>query len=142
MPPSRRFAPFWTRSDGPALTMSAVAAGRRHRAATARGGAGTSGGAGIRTVILAGDPSKRGPDLIERRVIAHTRIAAHTDRDDRSAERSKVCAQACFAPFAAWHRHRASRPRNGECTGIETLLGSLLSPKADAIDVPDYHLAG
>lgn len=49
------------------------------------GGAGTSGVAGIRTVILAGDPTKAGPYTIELRVPARTRIAAHTHRDDRSA---------------------------------------------------------
>jgi quercetin dioxygenase-like cupin family protein len=49
------------------------------------GGVGTSGVAGIRTVILAGDPTEPGPYTIELRVPAHTRIAAHTHRDDRSA---------------------------------------------------------
>ncbi len=49
------------------------------------GGAGTSGVTGVRTVILAGDPTKAGPYTIELRVPAHTRIAAHTHRDGRSA---------------------------------------------------------
>lgn len=49
------------------------------------GGAGTSGVAGIHTVILAGDPTKSGPYTIELHVPARTRIAAHTHRDDRSA---------------------------------------------------------
>jgi quercetin dioxygenase-like cupin family protein len=47
-------------------------------------GPGTSGVVGIRTTILSGDPTKPGPYTIEIRVPAHTRIAAHTHRDDRS----------------------------------------------------------
>lgn len=49
------------------------------------GGAGTSGVAGIRTLVLAGNPAKEGPYSIELRVPAHTQIAAHTHRDYRSA---------------------------------------------------------
>lgn len=48
-------------------------------------GAGTSGVAGIQTTTLAGDPTKAGPYTIEIRVPAHTKIAAHSHRDDRSA---------------------------------------------------------
>ena len=48
-------------------------------------GAGTSGVAGIQTTILFGDPTQAGPYTIEIRVPAHTRIAAHTHRDHRSA---------------------------------------------------------
>ena len=48
-------------------------------------GAGTSGVAGIRTTTLSGNPSAAGPYTIEIRVPAHTQIAAHTHRDDRSA---------------------------------------------------------
>jgi quercetin dioxygenase-like cupin family protein len=48
-------------------------------------GAGTSGVAGIRTTILAGDPARPGPYTIEIRVPANTRIQAHTHRDARSA---------------------------------------------------------
>jgi len=48
-------------------------------------GAGTSGVAGIRTTILAGDPTQAGPYTIELRVPANTRIQAHTHRDARSA---------------------------------------------------------
>lgn len=56
-------------------------------AALATGGAGpgTSGVEGIRTTVLYGDPSGAGPYTIEIRVPPHTRIAAHTHRDDRSA---------------------------------------------------------
>jgi quercetin dioxygenase-like cupin family protein len=55
--------------------------------AQAKGGAGpgTSGVAGIQTTVLLGDPTKAGPYTIEIRVPAHTRIAAHTHRDGRSA---------------------------------------------------------
>ncbi|MGV8989370.1 MAG: cupin domain-containing protein [Cypionkella sp.] len=48
-------------------------------------GAGTSGVAGIQSTILSGDPTKPGPYTIEIRVPAHTRIAAHDHRDERSA---------------------------------------------------------
>ena len=46
-------------------------------------GPGTSGVNGIRTTILYGDPARPGPYTIEIRVPPHTRIAAHTHRDDR-----------------------------------------------------------
>lgn len=48
-------------------------------------GAGTSGVAGIQTTTLYGDPTRVGPYTIEIRVPPHTRIAAHTHRDGRSA---------------------------------------------------------
>jgi pimeloyl-ACP methyl ester carboxylesterase/quercetin dioxygenase-like cupin family protein len=48
-------------------------------------GAGTSGVAGIKTVLLYGDPAKPGPYVLEIRVPANTAIAAHTHRDDRFA---------------------------------------------------------
>lgn len=47
--------------------------------------AGTSGLAGIRTVVLSGDPTRPGMYTIELLVPAHTRIAAHEHRDDRTA---------------------------------------------------------
>lgn len=47
--------------------------------------AGTSGLAGIRTLVLAGDPTRPGTYAIELLVPAHTRIGAHTHRDDRTA---------------------------------------------------------
>ena len=47
--------------------------------------AGTSGLAGIRTIVLAGDPARAGVYVIELQVPAHTRIAAHEHRDDRTA---------------------------------------------------------
>jgi quercetin dioxygenase-like cupin family protein len=48
-------------------------------------GAGTSGVAGIQSTVLSGDPTRAGPYTIEIRVPAHTRIAAHDHRNDRSA---------------------------------------------------------
>jgi uncharacterized RmlC-like cupin family protein len=48
-------------------------------------GTGTSGVNGIRTTVLAGDPSAAGPYTIVLRVPANTRIAAHMHRDERSA---------------------------------------------------------
>ena len=56
-------------------------------AARAKGtaGPGTSGVAGIRTTILNGDPTMPGPYTIEIRVPPHTKIEAHTHRDERSA---------------------------------------------------------
>ncbi|WP_332774191.1 cupin domain-containing protein [Phenylobacterium sp.] len=56
-------------------------------AAAAKGGAGagTSGVAGIQTTTLYGDPTKPGLYVIEIRVPANTRIAAHRHRDDRTA---------------------------------------------------------
>ncbi|MEO7430753.1 MAG: cupin domain-containing protein [Dokdonella sp.] len=47
-------------------------------------GPGTSGVAGIRSVILEGNPLKDGPYTIALLVPANTRIAAHTHRDSRS----------------------------------------------------------
>jgi quercetin dioxygenase-like cupin family protein len=48
-------------------------------------GAGTSGVAGIRTVILYGDPTKAGPYTIALHAPPNVRIAAHSHRDDRTA---------------------------------------------------------
>jgi quercetin dioxygenase-like cupin family protein len=48
-------------------------------------GAGTSGVAGIQTTILFGDPTAPGPYTIALRVPAHTVIAPHTHRDNRTA---------------------------------------------------------
>jgi quercetin dioxygenase-like cupin family protein len=53
--------------------------------ATISAGAGRSGANGIRTSVLAGNPAAAGPYTIALRVPAHTRIAAHSHRDARSA---------------------------------------------------------
>ena len=76
------------------ITSAALAAQEEQRrltpadiAAMAKGGAGagTSGVSGIQTTVLSGDPTAAGPYTIALRVPAHTRIAAHTHRDDRTA---------------------------------------------------------
>ena len=48
-------------------------------------GTGSSGGADIRTIVLKGDPDQPGVYTIMLRVPPHTRIAAHSHRDDRVA---------------------------------------------------------
>lgn len=48
-------------------------------------GTGSSGVADIRTIVLKGDPNQPGVYTIMLRVPAHTRIAAHSHRDDRVA---------------------------------------------------------
>jgi Predicted hydrolases or acyltransferases (alpha/beta hydrolase superfamily) len=48
-------------------------------------GTGSSGVADIRTIVLKGDPDQAGLYTIMLRVPAHTRIAAHSHRDDRIA---------------------------------------------------------
>jgi len=55
------------------------------RVPTTGAGTGTSGMAGIHTVLLYGDPAKAGPYTLEIRVPAHTTIAPHAHRDDRVA---------------------------------------------------------
>jgi quercetin dioxygenase-like cupin family protein len=49
------------------------------------GGAGTSGVAGIRTTVVAGDPTQAGPYTIRLNIPANTTIQAHTHRDNRTA---------------------------------------------------------
>jgi len=48
-------------------------------------GTGSSGVGGIQTVVLKGDPNETGVYTIMLRVPAHTKIAAHSHRDDRVA---------------------------------------------------------
>jgi pimeloyl-ACP methyl ester carboxylesterase/quercetin dioxygenase-like cupin family protein len=48
-------------------------------------GTGSSGIAGIETIVLKGDPDQAGVYTIMLRVPAHTRIAPHSHRDDRVA---------------------------------------------------------
>ena len=52
---------------------------------TIEAGAGTSGVSGIRTTVLAGNPSVSSAYTIMLQIPANTRIAAHTHRDTRSA---------------------------------------------------------
>jgi quercetin dioxygenase-like cupin family protein len=62
------------------LTPSEIDSMRAHDS-----GAGTSGVAGIRTTVIAGDPTRDGPYTIRLSVPANTKIQAHTHRDDRTA---------------------------------------------------------
>ena len=48
-------------------------------------GAGTSGVSGIRTTVVAGDPTQPGPYAIRLSIPANTKIRAHTHRDNRTA---------------------------------------------------------
>ena len=48
-------------------------------------GSGTSGVSGIRTTVVAGEPSMPGPYTIRLTIPPNTRIQAHTHRDNRSA---------------------------------------------------------
>jgi pimeloyl-ACP methyl ester carboxylesterase/uncharacterized RmlC-like cupin family protein len=48
-------------------------------------GTGSSGIGGIQTVVLKGDPNQAGVYTIMLRIPAHTKIAAHSHRDDRVA---------------------------------------------------------
>src|SRR5437868_10813177 len=48
-------------------------------------GTGSSGVGGIQTAVLKGNPDQAGVYTIMLRVPAHTRIAAHSHRDDRVA---------------------------------------------------------
>jgi uncharacterized RmlC-like cupin family protein len=53
--------------------------------AGAAGGVGTSGAAGIQTVVLTGDPAKPGLYTIRLKAAPGMKIQAHSHRDDRSA---------------------------------------------------------
>jgi quercetin dioxygenase-like cupin family protein len=48
-------------------------------------GTGTSGVAGIRTTVIAGNPAHPGPYTIRLMIPPNTRIRAHTHRDNRTA---------------------------------------------------------
>ncbi len=70
---------------GAALPQSRLTSKEVDALARADGGAGTSGLKGVQTTVLSGDPGKPGPYAFEIRVPAHTRIAAHRHRDNRTA---------------------------------------------------------
>jgi pimeloyl-ACP methyl ester carboxylesterase/quercetin dioxygenase-like cupin family protein len=70
---------------GASLTQSRMTSAEVDALARSGAGAGTSGLTGVQTTVLSGDPSLPGPYAFEIRVPAHTRIAAHTHRDDRTA---------------------------------------------------------
>jgi len=67
------------------LGQTAMSLGQTQALPTSGAGAGTSGLAGVQTVLLYGDPSKPGPYAFEIHVPANTRIQSHTHRDDRFA---------------------------------------------------------
>lgn len=76
----------------PTIAVSAVDLGEKRLTPTEyefpqRGnpGTGSSGVGGIETVVLKGDPNLAGVYTIMLRVPAHTKIAAHSHRDDRVA---------------------------------------------------------
>jgi quercetin dioxygenase-like cupin family protein len=71
----------WSQGDG-RLTMPPDAV---RWPAAAGGGTGTSGAAGIQTVVLKGDPAKAGLYTLMLRIPANTRIQAHRHPDDRVA---------------------------------------------------------
>jgi len=68
-----------------ALPQARLTAAEVDALARERGGAGTSGLAGVQTTVLSGDPNAPGPYAFEIRVPPRTRIAAHTHRDNRTA---------------------------------------------------------
>lgn len=70
---------------GAALAQTRLTSAQVDALARQAGGAGTSGVGGIQTTLLSGDPNLPGPYAMEIRVPAHTRIAAHTHRDNRTA---------------------------------------------------------
>lgn len=68
-----------------ALRQTALSLEQTQAMSVSVAGVGTSQLGGVRTVLLYGDPAKPGPYVLEIRVPANTRIAAHTHRDDRTA---------------------------------------------------------
>lgn len=72
-------------SAGKALPQARLTAAQVDAINRSQGGAGTSGLTGVQTTVLAGDPKAAGPYTIEIRVPPHTRIAAHSHRDNRTA---------------------------------------------------------
>ncbi|KQY12289.1 alpha/beta hydrolase [Rhizobium sp. Root482] len=75
--------------DGPnpelALKPMRLSASQIEALAKERGGVGTSQLQGVDMIVLSGNPNENGPYAIELRVPAHTRIASHTHRDNRTA---------------------------------------------------------
>jgi len=78
---------FAASAAGAASTNGQLRFGPNDIAALSKSGAGsgTSGVVGIQTTTLMGDPTAPGPYTIALRVPAHTVIAAHTHRDNRTA---------------------------------------------------------
>jgi pimeloyl-ACP methyl ester carboxylesterase/uncharacterized RmlC-like cupin family protein len=76
---------FLSGTGGTALPAARLTRQQVDALARFAGGAGTSGLAGVQITLLSGNPNVAGPYAFEIRVPAHTRIAAHTHRDDRNA---------------------------------------------------------
>ncbi len=72
-------------TDAPPLAQTRLTPAEVEAHARVGAGAGTSGLSGVQTTVLSGDPNASGPYAIEIRVPAHTRIAAHRHRDNRTA---------------------------------------------------------
>lgn len=72
-------------SSGASLPQARLTAGEVDALARSGAGAGTSGLKGVQTTVLSGNPAAPGPYAFEIRVPAHTRIAAHRHRDNRTA---------------------------------------------------------
>jgi hypothetical protein len=72
-------------SGASAVSARALSVAEMGALAKKEAGAGTSGVAGIQTIVLSGDPAKAGPYAIQLKVPAHTNIAAHSHRDNRFA---------------------------------------------------------
>jgi pimeloyl-ACP methyl ester carboxylesterase/quercetin dioxygenase-like cupin family protein len=70
---------------GAALAQTRLTSAEVDALAREGAGAGTSGLTGVQTTVLSGNPNMPGPYAFEIRVPAHTRIAAHTHGDNRTA---------------------------------------------------------
>jgi pimeloyl-ACP methyl ester carboxylesterase/uncharacterized RmlC-like cupin family protein len=110
-------------------------------------GTGSSGVGGIETVVLKGDPEQAGVYTIMLRVPAHTRIAAHSHRDDRVAtvisgtwhigygdrfEESKLKA----LPPGSFYTEPPGRPHFSE-TGDEAVVVQITGFGPSSIDYVD-----
>lgn len=69
----------------PAVAQARLTAAEVDAMGRSHGSAGTSGLSGVQTTVLSGNPNAPGPYAFEIRVPAHTRIAAHTHQDNRTA---------------------------------------------------------
>nr|WP_129774451.1 alpha/beta fold hydrolase [Peristeroidobacter soli] len=76
--------------------------------ARGEGGVGTSGLNGVQTTVLSGNPNASGPYAFEIRVPAHTRIEAHSHRDNRNA----------IVVSGEWHFGYGERASEGATTTL------------------------
>lgn len=82
-------------------------------------GAGTSGVGGIQTILLSGDPAEAGPYAMELRIPAHTRIEAHTHRDNR------------FVMVVSGEWHFGYGGRSGDAQATTLTQGAFYTEPAD-----------